>query len=271
MKTVACITTRTSSTRLPLKALRDCGYGYSMLELLIKRLKAVSSLDKIYICTSTDPMDDIMEDISKREGIDIFRGSLENVIERITGVNKLENADVLLRITGDNPFTSTEYIDQQIKILVEKELDYVKLVDAPLGANADVFTSRALEKCQELMDPAISEYMMLYLYDPTYFRIGTLKPFPENYDDFSLTVDFNDDLIRLRKTTEHFSEYSSSPEKILLSEILKFYSENPQLPNLIFSQGGDVKLPYGKSLPYDDFKKDMEKRRLKTLQINLFE
>ena len=38
MKVVACIIARTTSTRLPLKVLRDAGDGQSILDLLIDRV-----------------------------------------------------------------------------------------------------------------------------------------------------------------------------------------------------------------------------------------
>ena len=105
MKVVACIIARTVSKRLPLKVLRDLINGVSMIDFLVQRIKKVSEIDEIYICTSINIVDDILEDVAIRNDIKIYRGSEDEVIERMISVGDLEQADVLLRITGDNPLT----------------------------------------------------------------------------------------------------------------------------------------------------------------------
>ena len=44
-----------------------------------------------------------MEDIASQNGINVYRGSPDEVIERMVSVAKITKADILLRITGDNP------------------------------------------------------------------------------------------------------------------------------------------------------------------------
>ena len=73
-----------------------------MLVLLIKRLKK-TNIDDIYICTSNHASDDIMEDIAIQNGIKVYRGSPDEVIERMVSVAKITEADILLRITGIIP------------------------------------------------------------------------------------------------------------------------------------------------------------------------
>src|SRR5688572_24179833 len=113
-KVISCIIARTVSKRLPLKVLRSIGGEYTMLDFMIKRLKRVSSIDEIYICTSQEDVDDILEDIAIRNNVKIYRGSPDNVIERMLGAGDLADADLIMRITGDNPFTAVEYINQQV-------------------------------------------------------------------------------------------------------------------------------------------------------------
>src|SRR5690554_3463171 len=137
-KLVACIIARTTSSRLPLKVLRDNGVGYSVLSTLIRRLKSVKELDSIYICTSNEKVDDIMEDIGKNEGIEVYRGSPDKVIERMIEVGRITNADILIRITADNPLSSVEYIPDQYKLMMAKDLDYVRVVNVPIGATVEL-------------------------------------------------------------------------------------------------------------------------------------
>ncbi len=171
-KVVACIIARTTSTRLPLKVLRDNGLGYSMLSTLIRRLKTVHEIDSVYLCTSHEGVDEIMEDIAKNEGIEVYRGSPDMVIERMIEVGKITNADILIRVTADNPLSTTELIPDQYNLMMDKDLDYVRVVNAPIGATVELIKRTSLENCFNSMDPAVSEYMMLYLFDPQNTNAG---------------------------------------------------------------------------------------------------
>ena len=264
-KVVACIIARTVSTRLPLKILRDIGCGMSMLDFLVHRIKAVKSIDEIYICTSGEAVDDILEDVAHRNGVKLYRGSADQVIERLLSVGQLTNADIILRITGDNPLTSFEYIDAQVEHLRQNNLDYVRIVDVPIGATAEVISMDALVRVNEMMDPDISEYMMLFLFEPNHFKCGVIKAFEQDYSEYSVTVDTPEDLKRTRKLLSALNP--KRPEDILLEHVINGYENNGldiEAKKIIPS--GHIKLPYGKTMAYDDFREDM-KRRVRQSQI----
>ncbi|RAW01304.1 cytidylyltransferase domain-containing protein [Pseudochryseolinea flava] len=265
-KTVACIIARTVSTRLPLKVLRNISDQYTMLEFMIQRLKKTRAIDEVFICTSYEPMDEIMEDIAKRNNVSIYRGSPENVIERMLAVGELTNADILMRITGDNPFTSTEYIDKQVALLREKELDYVRLVDVPIGATAEVMTRKALIKCSELMDPSVSEYLMLFMFEPMNFKCGVIKPFEEDHSSITITVDTPEDLIRTKLIT---SAYEGDPLEITLQQIVKIIIDK-ELPHSRIKGGGQIKLPFGKTVAFEDFSNDMKRRVSQSEMLTMY-
>ena len=269
MKVIACIIARTNSTRLPIKVLRDCGFGYSMLVLLIKRLKK-TNIDDIYICTSNHSSDDIMEDIASQNGINVYRGSPDEVIERMVSVAKITKADILLRITGDNPLTSIEYIDKQVNIMEEKKLDYVRLIDVPIGATAEVISKEALFDYYRNNDPKTSEYMMFYLFNPDKYKCGVIKPLKDDYSDYSLTVDTNEDLIRLRNTLKHFSKFSQSPEEIKLDHLIDYYINGQDVVYHILETNGLIKLPHGEEVSYSQLKSDLKQREHESFNYKLY-
>jgi spore coat polysaccharide biosynthesis protein SpsF len=269
-KVVACIIARTVSKRLPLKVLRDLYPSISMIDFLISRIKAVKEIDETYLCTSTESADDILEDVAFRNHIKIYRGSAEMVIERMLAVGEMENADVLLRITGDNPLTATEYIPLQLSMLVSKNLDYVRVVDIPIGATAELMTRRALIKCDQLIDPTMSEYLMLYLFDPKNFKCGVIKPFKTDYGGYSVTVDTPEDFARAKKILKELDWRPS--QVILFTKIIDlFNNENIQLEGKIIKTGGDIKLPYGKTISIEAFKADMNERITNSEIVRLYE
>lgn len=270
VKSIACIVARTVSTRLPLKVLRDLSPKTSMIEFLIERLKTVGSIDSIYICTSSEPVDDILEDIAIRNNIKIYRGSADQVTERLLAVGQLEKADNIIRITGDNPFTSIEYIDAQINFLIENNLDYVRLVNAPIGSTAEIIKYDALKMCHEQMDPNVSEYLMLYLFEPRKFKCGIIQVTNEDTSEYSFTVDTEADLKRTKLVLQHLNHPNF--RKIKLSEILAIYTNNHiNLPAKSFAAQGMVKMPYDKLISFEEFSEDMNRRKLESLKINLNE
>lgn len=266
-KTVACIIARTVSTRLPLKVLRLVDEIHSMIEFIVKRIKQVKAIDEIYICTSVESVDDIMEDVAEETNVKLYRGSPDKVIERMLDVAEKEDADIVLRITGDNVFTSYEYIDKQIEAIVRHNLDYVRLVGVPIGATAEAMKVSALKDCMARMDPSVSEYLMLFMFEPEVYKCGILSPLDKDYSLASLTVDTQVDLNR---TKEILKQYPNKEKLgITLKEILSvidthnikgFYTSS--------TASATIKYPYGKVISIEEFANDMQRRKDQSFLIN---
>ena len=256
-KTIACIIARTVSTRLPLKVLRNVCDEYSMLDFMIQRLKKLDNIDSIYICTSKEFVDDIMEDIAVRNSVKIYRGSPDAVIERLISVGDIEKADNVIRITGDNVFTSYEYIDKQIEIHNENNLDYSRIIDVPIGATAEVMRVEAVKKCYNFIDPSMSEYLLLYMFKPEYYKCGVISINNlKKSSNYSLTVDTPNDLLR---TKNIFSHYNKNSLDISLKDIIKIIDVN-KIDNSIIEFKGSVKMPHGKEISFTEFQEDMDNR-----------
>ena len=118
MKNVACIIARTSSRRLKQKVLQDVN-GHKLIEYIVQKTKKARNIDTIYICTSTEPEDAVLCEIAEKNGVKSYQGSLKSVIDRMLSVAEIENADNLIRITGDNVFTDEVYIDLMLKYHIE--------------------------------------------------------------------------------------------------------------------------------------------------------
>lgn len=240
-----------------------------MLDFLITRIKTVKSIDEVYLCTSEEAVDDILEDVANKHKIKLYRGSADAVIERMLVVSEIENADILLRITGDNPFASIEFVDMQIDLLKNNTLDYVRVVDVPLGATIEVMTSNALRSCYSTMDPSVSEYLMLFLFEPQNFKCGIIKAFTEDFSHYSLTVDTPDDLIRTKGILRLLN---SEPSKILLKDIIEIYKNNlDKFPAMVIQQGGSIKYPFEKVITFEEFTFDMKRRKDQSKLFTLYE
>jgi spore coat polysaccharide biosynthesis protein SpsF len=256
-KTIACVIARTTSTRLPLKVLRRVNNKYRMIDFILQRLKAVKNIDKIYLCTSNEMVDDIMDDIAEDNQVEIYRGSPDSVIDRIIAVGEVENANNVIRITGDNVFTATEYLEGQISIHNEQDLDYTRVIGVPLGTTAEVIKFSALKKCYQNIDPKVSEYLLLYIFRPDIYKCGTISiDNLKNYSDYSVTVDTAEDLERTRKILDR---YEHDPIGITTKRILAIINGH-KLNNSTISNSDMIKMPYSKEISFLDFQKDMQKR-----------
>ena len=260
-KTVACVIARTVSTRLPLKVLRTVTPGFSMLDFMLQRLKKVRGLDEVYLCTSREAVDDILEDVAEANDVKFYRGSADAVIERIIDVGEQEQASNVIRVTGDNVFTACEYLDQQICIHKQNDLEYTRIVDLPIGATAEVMALDAVKDCYTKIDPAVSEYLLMYMFNPEAYRCGVAKV--SGLADFSnlcLTVDTPEDL---KRTKELFTLYNGCKLDVSLKNILEILNSH-DLPQSRVAADAELKMPYGKTVSFADFNSDMKARASKS-------
>ena len=262
MKNVACIIARTNSSRLPQKVLLDVN-GIRFIEYLIQKVKRSKLLDEIYLCTSVDDSDKILLDIAEKNGIKSYAGSRESVIDRMLDVAKSENADNVIRITGDNIFTDEVYLDLMLKYHQLNNSDYTRSEYLTVGITAEVINVKALKKCYDNMDPNESQYLMLYMFQPDIFDCQVLVPDKKhNKSGMTFTVDTPTDFNRTTQIIEH------SNNLLNIDEILEICSKH-KIPDVLYKAGFSVKFPANLSMTFKAFRTEMEMRIEKSKQIYL--
>ena len=123
-KILAIIQARTSSKRLPSKVLLPIN-NTPMILFQLNRIKRSKLISKIILATSNDITDDHLANIVKANGYDIFRGSLDNVLDRYAKCAEKEGPDIIIRLTGDCPLTDPELIDEIIDFFLKSDYDYL--------------------------------------------------------------------------------------------------------------------------------------------------
>ena len=151
MKTVFLITARLKSTRLPNKLLREV-CGRPIFAHMIDRLKLIKGVDQIVICTSTNPQDDPLLELAKSEGVACFRGDEDDVIKRLADAAAGFDADYVLSITADCPFSDPVYAEKIIDALQTTGADLVRALDLPHGAYSYGIKAAALRQIIEIKD-----------------------------------------------------------------------------------------------------------------------
>jgi spore coat polysaccharide biosynthesis protein SpsF len=144
---VAIIQARMSSSRFPGKVLADL-VGKPMILYMIERVRQARLVDHLVVATSTDARDDALAAVLNAEGVDCFRGDLNDVLDRFTKAARQAGADHVVRLTGDCPLMDGDLIDRALDELAHGDADYVSNVMPPTypdGLDVECFTREALE------------------------------------------------------------------------------------------------------------------------------
>ena len=125
MKYLTIIQARSSSSRLPRKSLMPVA-GIPLVHLCAIRAK--NDFSRLIVATSNEASDDTLAKMLLEAGVEVFRGSLTNVLSRFIDIvdsNMLADEDAIIRLTGDNPIVDNKFLEI-LKTAWEKlGLDYL--------------------------------------------------------------------------------------------------------------------------------------------------
>ncbi|PKV62709.1 cytidylyltransferase domain-containing protein [Pontibacter ramchanderi] len=195
VKVGAIIQVRLGSERLPGKALLPLPFSgnTSLLEHVVANAQSASSLQQTIIATTTRSTDDVIETFCNEKAIPYLRGAADDVLERFLQTARTYELDVIVRLTGDNPFVMPETIDQAVNRLLETASDYIISTGLPLGTNVEVFTREALETAaKEATEAADREHVTPYIRRAASFKRQVL-PYTSPIEALRLTVDYPTD------------------------------------------------------------------------------
>jgi len=230
---VAIIQARMASTRFPGKVLADIA-GQPMLHWLIKRLSATESIDKIIVATTKTPADDeLAEWVVKATGLTCFRGSEYDVLDRFYQCAKMYEADLIIRVTADDPLKDASIIQKAIEIFLKSpSADYCSntiLPTYPEGLDIEVFRYLALEKAwKESTLPSDREHVTPYIWKNTsLFNVYNFE-YERNLSDWRWTVDKPNDYKFINAIFKHFK----NQPLVNFEEIIRYIEHNPELMNI---------------------------------------
>jgi spore coat polysaccharide biosynthesis protein SpsF (cytidylyltransferase family) len=212
---ITCIAVRMKSSRCPGKAMADLN-GKPLIHRLIDRIHGVT--ERTVVCTSTNPQDDVLTLMDSR--VRVVRGDELDVAGRFLEAARQFNAEHIVRVTGDNPLTCPEMMNQMIATHLLNDNDYTYCLDAPKGTKSEVIRTEALRQLYETQDPDCSEYMtydLMTLPNKQEFSSGYNRP------EVRLTVDTHKDLRRMQALFRYYDNDLPS-----LEEIIRWYDRPVQ-------------------------------------------
>ena len=191
------------ASRLPGKVLMDIG-GRAALGRMLDRVRLCRTLDGIVIATTDRPADNEIAAWCRKEGVDCFRGSEDDVLARVAGAQAVMNSDVVVELCGDCPFTDPDVIDQGVATFLANDADVLTTTQKPsypAGIDVQVFRRADLQEvCDTIRDPAVREHVSLYFYEhPKRYRVIHLAaPASLHRPEMRLLLDYPEDLTMLR-------------------------------------------------------------------------
>lgn len=236
----AIIQARIGSTRLPGKTLKKI-LGKPMLWHLINRLKHSKHIDKVIIATTKRKQDEQIVRFAKEQGLEYYRGSERDVLDRFYQTAKKFNIETIVRVTPDCPLIDPEVVDMVIgKYFKNKEkVDYVSntwpRVTFPDGMDTEVFSFKILKKTwQETKWSSDREHVTSYIRrNPNLFKFKNVTN-NKDLSSYRLTVDTREDFFLVKKIMEGLY----SQKKIFkMAEIIDFLNHNPRLFKISQQEG----------------------------------
>ncbi len=164
----AILQARLSSTRLLGKVMLPLA-GRPMIERQFERMRRATSLERIVLATSDDVSDAPLAALCKELGVDCYRGSLTDVLDRYYQAALVFGATVVVRITGDCPLIDPQVIDKVVAARQAAGVDYASNAIKPSypdGLDVEVMRMSVLEAAwREAKLPSEREHVTPFIWN----------------------------------------------------------------------------------------------------------
>ena len=234
MSVTAIIQARMTSTRLPGKVLKEV-MCKPMLAYQVERLGWARTIDQVAIATTTNATDAPVAALGESLGLKVFRGSEDDVLQRMTAAARSVGAQIVVRLTADCPILDPEIVDLVVERLRHPD-DPVDFVTSaiprswPIGLDAEAMTFDALALAEaEAVDIYDREHVTPYIYaHPDRFRIANVLS-PEPLHHHRWTLDEAADLDLLTRILDGL--YPIKP-RFGLRDVLDFLAAHQELSHV---------------------------------------
>ena len=235
----AIVQARMGSTRLPGKSLMLLA-GKPLVGRVIERIRTATKIDKLILAIPDNIENDPLERLGKSYGVQIFRGSEIDLVDRYYNAAKNLSCKYVVRIPADNPVPQGSEIDRIIDHHLSlnrpgfsSNLAEIYGSRYPDGIGAEIFDFELLEEISaDFSDSRKREHVHL-----NFFDYATQKAVDENWCPIS-TVHCPSDFARpdiiLDVNTQIQFEYMANLYKELypsnpnfdIKDIIKWHDDN---------------------------------------------
>jgi spore coat polysaccharide biosynthesis protein SpsF len=170
-----------------------------MIDWVVERCQAATTLDHVLIATTDRPQDDALEQIFRERGWDFIRGPEDDVLTRFVMAARHATADRIVRVTSDCPFIDPKIIDSVVTLMdgspnLDYACNFLPRRWYPRGLDVECLTLAALDHLDaSVVEPRWREHVTLGIYErPGAFVTGGITP-ESDFSHHRWTVDTMDD------------------------------------------------------------------------------
>ncbi|MGJ8684483.1 MAG: N-acetylneuraminate synthase family protein [Nonlabens sp.] len=251
---VVAVIARLKSQRLKNKVLLPFG-GDKMIVSLYQRLSLANKIKKVFLTTSNLNEDKPLVNLFQEKNLKVFEGHPISVIDRMLDLAMEEQASAIFRVTGDNPFTDPQLLDEMVELLHLHDLDYVKVNGVPFGVGAELFSTKYLWNLYlQLDDTMTSEYLSWYVLNDEDIRMGAIDVEMNNESELvNLSVDYEEDYLRCLNLLNNIGK------KNLNEVTLKDIDDNLENCDKVDVEK-EIKLPKGQKIKMKEYIKSFKEK-----------
>lgn len=233
---VCIIQARMNSSRLWGKVAMPIA-GQPMIVRVVERVRLSKRVDEIVVATTTRKEDGRIVEILAEHFNDVYveRGSEEDVLDRYYQTAKKHHANIVVRITSDNPFVDPTVIDEAIELFLktpgcEFVSNNIGSHTYPRGLDVEVLSFGTLTRLWKTTKESTDrEHVTIHIKRfPDRFTWRLLKN-KENLSHYRLTVDEKEDY-QLAK--ELYNILLPNNPDFRMEDIITVLEKNPELANI---------------------------------------
>ena len=235
-KILIIIQARIGSSRLPGKVLRKL-INKPILLHIVNRLRKIKN-SNIVIATSKNKKDKKIINFCKKNKINYFSGSENNVLDRFYKTAANFDGKNIIRVTGDCPLIDPVIIKKLIKFYFKYNYDHagiatgagvhnLKIKKFPDGLDAEIFKFSALKKAwQNSKNKIEREHVTPYIWKRSKkFKIGIFQS-REDYSNYRWTLDNIKDFRFIKKI---YKNLYKNNKIFYMKDVINFLNKNPKI------------------------------------------
>jgi spore coat polysaccharide biosynthesis protein SpsF len=180
--------------------------GRPMLQVLLHRLLSMQPSIPVIVATTTLPQDDCIASLATSLGVEVFRGSQDDVLQRFVLAVASVKSDCIVRVTADCPLCDPYMIHQALDLYSHLDVDDLSNTihrTYPRGYDIEIISRSALMTASA-SDTSVAEkeHVTLFVVSRPYqFSLANFIT-TENWSNWRLTVDTKEDFALVQKLFE---------------------------------------------------------------------
>lgn len=217
--------------RLPGKTLSPILGDTRLLACVVSRFNACRTLSSVIVATTVNPNDDLIASWCIENAVPYFRGSEDDVLDRVVGAARLERADAIVQMGADSAYLDFQLIDKLVGKYLQGGFDYVcndLTLTYPLGIYGHVVRMEVLAELNKRSDLTMKDrgdVVRPIFEQPARYSILNVEAPPElRHPELRLTIDYPEDLIQARAVYAYFNG-----RQFTTAEVIELFTSNPEM------------------------------------------